>query len=170
MSDQRLPVAFAASNHNRHCEERNSAMQQSPAGNTRVPDGDCFASLAMTANGWDAQRTALVITGSSAAPPPHPHALSEGRRNDEGRSTHDDFAVVRHAGSAAAAQAGACRCCRVPSDLVTVLRRLAIERARGEIDIVAVLVAGEAADLARLEQDVLADPFVAARYVVRTAR
>lgn len=116
MSDQRLPLAFAAS-----------------------PDISHI----------DPQRTALVLTGGAA-----PGA----------------FTVVRHAGSAAAAQAGACSCCRVPSDLVTVLRRLVIDRARGEIDTSAVLVVGEPADLPRLAQDALADPFVAARYVVGTAR
>ena len=97
----------------------------------------------------DPQRTALILTGSAA-----PGA----------------FAVVRHAGSAAAAQAGACNCCRVPSDLVTVLRRLIIDRARGDIDISAALIVGEVADLPRLVQDALADPFVAARYVVRAVR
>jgi hypothetical protein len=148
MSDQRVPLAFVVSNDTRHCEERDSATRQSMTGDA-PPTLDCFASLAMTANGWDAQRTALVLTGGAA-----PGA----------------FAVVRHAGSAAAAQAGACSCCRVPSDLVTVLRRLVIERARGEIDIEAVLVAGAPADLARLERDALADPFVAARYAVRHAR
>lgn len=131
MSDQRLPLAFAASS-------------------------DTCA--------FDPRYTALVLTGSEHPP------LPEGRGNDERRNTHDNFAVRRHAGSAAAAQAGACSCCRVPSDLVTVLRRLIIERARGEIDIEAVLVAGLASDLARLEQDALADPFVAARYAVRATR
>ena len=116
MSDQRLPLAFAASSDISHI---------------------------------DPQRTALVLIGGAA-----PGA----------------FAVVRHAGSAAAAQAGACSCCRVPSDLVTVLRRLVIERARGEIDIAAVLVAGEPADLARFKEDALADPFVAARYAIHAPR
>lgn len=97
----------------------------------------------------DPQRTALVLTGGAAP---------------------GTFTVVRHAGSAAAAQAGTCSCCRVPSDVVTVLRRLIIDRARGEIDMSAVLVAGEPADLPRLAQDALADPFVAARYVVGAAR
>lgn len=97
----------------------------------------------------DPQRTALVLTGGAA-----PSA----------------FTVVRHAGSAAAAQAGACSCCRVPSDLVTVLRRLIVDRARGEIDMSAVLVVGEPADLPHFAQDALADPFVAARYVVGAAR
>jgi hypothetical protein len=146
MSDQRLPLVFAALPDTRHCEERDSATKQSSAAAAPSPALDCFASLAMTVNGVDPRRTALVLTGSGVAT--------------------DAFAVVRHAGSAAQAQAGACNCCRVPSDLVTVLRRLVIDRARGAIDIAAVLVAGAPADLARLEQDALADPFVAARYVV----
>ena len=150
MNDQRLPLAFAASNNVRHGEERDGATEQSPAGDAPLPARDCFASLAMTANGFDPQRTALVLTGSGVA--------------------QGTFTVVRHAGSAAAAQAGACGCCRVPSDLVTVLRRLVIDRARGDIDMSAVLVAGEPADLAHLEQDALTDPFVAARYVVQRAR
>jgi len=148
MSDQRLPLAFAASQGirpgRRHCEERDSATKQSSAGDASSPALDCFASLAMT--GVHPQRIALVLTGIAAPA--------------------GAFAVVRHAGSAARAQAGACGCCRVPSDLVTVLRRLVIDRARGAIDVAAVVVAGEPADLARLEQDALADPFVAARYVV----
>jgi len=147
MSDQRLPLAFAAAQDIRHCEERDSATKQSPASDAPLPAGDCFASLAMTVSGFNAQRTALVLT-AAAAPA-------------------GAFVVVRHAGSAAQAQAGACGCCRVPSDLVTVLRRLVIDRARGAIDIAAVLVDGAPADLARLEQDAFADPFVAARYVVR---
>ncbi len=172
MNDQRLPLAFAASDNIRHCEERDGATKQSPAGDASLPARDCFASLAMTANGFDPQRTALILTGAEHPP------LPEGRGNEELHvvSAHPlsaaptDFAVLRHAGSAAAAQAGACGCCRVPSDLVTVLRRLVIDRARGDIDMSAVLVAGEPADLARLEQDALADPFVAARYVVQRAR
>ena len=123
-----------------------------------MPEGDCFASLAMTVNGCGARRTALILTGALPS-------LPSGQRGDELR-----FAVVRHAGRAAAAQVGACSCCRVPSDLVTVLRRLIIERARGEIDIEAVLVACESGDLARLERDALADPLVAARYAVGHAR
>ncbi|HJT08219.1 MAG TPA: hypothetical protein VJ747_14900 [Stellaceae bacterium] len=158
MSDQRLPLAFAASINSRPCEERDSATRQSPSSTGVLPEGDCFASLAMRTNGWDARRTALILTG--ALPP-----LPSGEKGEELR-----FAIVRHAGGAAAAQAGACSCCRVPSDLVTVLRRLVIERARGEIDIEAVLVAGRSSDLARLERDALADPFIAARYVLRAAR
>jgi hypothetical protein len=204
MSDQRLPLAFAALPDTRHCQERDSATKQSSAGAAPSPALDCFppdlirGSLAMTANGVDPRRTALVLTaahpplrsgervgvrgdggrysagepshddespsaGPDAARPPHPDPLPKGRGNEAAQRS---FAVVRHAGSAAQAQAGACNCCRVPSDLVTVLRRLVIGRARGEIDISAVLVAGAPADLARLEQDALADPFVAARYVV----
>ena len=146
MSDQRLPLAFAASQDIRHCEERDSATKQSSDDDASLPALDCFASLAMT--GVEPQRTALVLTGDGDAPP-------------------GTFAIVRHAGSAAAAQAGACNCCRVPSDLVTVLRRLVIDRARGTIDMSAVLVAGAPADLARLQHEALADPFVAARYVVQ---
>jgi hypothetical protein len=123
-----------------------------------MPEGDCFASLAMTGHGWEPRRAALILTDAL------PSLASRERGETLG------FAAVRHAGAAAAAQAGACSCCRVPSDLVTMLRRLVIERARGEIDISAVLVVGEAGDLGRLEQDALADPFVAARYVVRAAR
>jgi hypothetical protein len=114
MSDQRLPLTFAA-----------------------IKD----------ASGIDPQRTALILTSDGSLP--------------------GKFAVLRHAGSAAAAQAGACTCCRVPSDLVTVLRRLVIDRARGAVDMSAVLVAGAPADLARLQHEALADPFVAARYVVQ---
>jgi hypothetical protein len=145
MSEPRLPLAFMASPDIRHCEKRDSATKQSSAGDASSPGLDCFAPLAMT--GVDPRRTALVLTAGGTAP--------------------NSFAVVRHAGSAAQAQGGACNCCRVPSDLVAVLRRLVIERARGAIEISAVLVAGEPVDLARLEQDALADPFVAARYVVR---
>ena len=147
MSDQRLPLAFEVSQDIRHCEERDSATKQSPASDAPLPSGDCFASLAMMVNGFDPQHAALILTSAGVA--------------------QGAFAVVRHAGSAAQAQAGACGCCRVPSDLVAVLRRLIIDRARGDIDIAAVLVDGAPADLARLEQDALADPFVAARYVVR---
>ena len=134
MSDQRLPLAFAAS-----------------------PDMSHI----------DPQRTALVLTDAHPPPP-------AGRGDDERRvvlgGASAAFAVLRHAGAAATAQAGACSCCRVPSNLVTVLRRLVIDRARGDIDMSAVLVVAPAADLARLEQDALADAFVAARYAVGHAR
>ena len=75
-------------------------------------------------------------------------------------------AVLRHAGSAAAAQAGACACCRRPSDLVTVLRRLVIERARGEIDFARVVVAVDAAERARLRDDLAGDPLISARFAL----
>jgi hypothetical protein len=70
------------------------------------------------------------------------------------------FALVRHAGAAAAAQAGNCACCRRPSDLVTALRRLAIERAKGVVEFRRVLVAADRSLLGELA----GDPFVAARY------
>lgn len=95
--------------------------------------------------GW---KTALVQAGAGTA-------LASG-----------EFALVRHAGPAAAAQGGACQCCRVPSDLVTVLRLLAIDRAKGVVDIDAALVLAEGGELARLAEEVLADPLVAARYVM----
>src|SRR6185437_6730325 len=70
MSDQRLPLAFAASS-------------------------DTCA--------FDARYTALVL--ADAEHPPLPEGSIVARAG---------FAVRRHAGSAAAAQAGACSCCRVP--------------------------------------------------------
>ena len=70
------------------------------------------------------------------------------------------FALVRHAGAAAAAQAGSCTCCRRPSDLVTALRRLAVERAKGVVEFRRVVVAADRSVLAELARD----PFVAARY------
>ena len=82
-----------------------------------------------------------------------------------GHADGSGFALVRHADGAARAQAGACSCCRIPSDLATVLRQLVIDRARG-IDFAAVLVDGEAPSLAQMAEDALADPLVAARYVV----
>ncbi len=93
----------------------------------------------------DRRRTALVLT--------------------RGGADGSGFALVRHADAAARAQAGACACCRAPSDLATVLRQLIIDRARG-IDFAAVLVDGDAPSLARMAEDALADPLVAARYVV----
>jgi hypothetical protein len=91
-------------------------------------------------------RTALVTTGGGA---------------------REGFALLRHAEAAAAAQAGACTCCRTPSSLVTVLRRLVLERARGEVDFAAVLVEGDPAALPRLEEEARRDPFIAARYEIR---
>lgn len=80
----------------------------------------------------------------------------------------DSAAVVRHADAAARAQAGGCACCRTSSDLVTVLRQLVIDRARGSVDFTAVVVEAEAAAVERLARDARADPFIAARYLVRT--
>jgi len=70
------------------------------------------------------------------------------------------FALVRHAGAAAAAQGGACQCCRRPSDLITALRRLAIEHAKGMADFRRVIVVAPPA----IAADLTADVFVAARY------
>ena len=83
---------------------------------------------------------ALVLVGEGAAP--------------------RGFALVRHAGEAAAAQGGACPCCRRPSDLVTALRRLAIDHAKGKAEFARVVVAGPPA----LGTELAADPFLAARY------
>jgi hypothetical protein len=70
------------------------------------------------------------------------------------------FALVRHAGAAAAAQGSACPCCRRPSDLVTALRQLAIDRAKGTAAFARVVVAGPPSLRAQLADD----PFLAARY------
>lgn len=82
-------------------------------------------------------------------------------------TARDGFALLRHAEAAAAAQAGACPCCRAPSSLVTVLRQLIIDRARGAADFAAVLVEGDAAALPHLAEEARRDPFVAARYAIR---
>jgi hypothetical protein len=70
------------------------------------------------------------------------------------------YVAIRHAEAAAVAQHGGCACCRVPSDLVTLLRQLFLERVRGETAFDAVMIEGspELADAA------LSDPLVAARY------
>jgi hypothetical protein len=78
----------------------------------------------------------------------------------EAGATPAGFALVRHAGAAAAAQGGACPCCRRPSDLVTALRRLAIDRAKGTAAIARVVVAGPPS----LGAELAGDPFLAARY------
>lgn len=101
---------------------------------------------AAAAAGGERRRTALVLTRSAA--------------------DGSGFALLRHADAAARGQAGACACCRVPADVVVVLRRLAIERAKGSAVFDAVLVDGEAAALGHMSADALADPFIAARYVV----
>jgi hypothetical protein len=74
----------------------------------------------------------------------------------------EGFALVRHAGEAAAAQAGACPCCRRPSSLVTALRRLAIDRAKGKAEFTSVVVLGDEG----LRPELAADPFLAARYEI----
>jgi hypothetical protein len=70
--------------------------------------------LWVTADPSPAERPdmALILTSKAAAPP--------------------GYAVIRHAEGAAVAEAGGCACCRVPSDLVTALRQLCLERVRGE--------------------------------------
>jgi hypothetical protein len=73
-------------------------------------------------------------------------------------------ALLRHAGSAAAAQAGACPCCRRPSDLATMLRRLVIERARGEVEFAGVLIAADQAEHAAIRAELARDPLIEARY------
>lgn len=77
----------------------------------------------------------------------------------------EGFAALRHAESAAAARQGTCACCRVPSNLATVLRQLVIERAGGKIDFDRVFVAGDDKEmLPRLLRVAFADPVVAARF------
>jgi hypothetical protein len=90
------------------------------------------------------QRSALVLTRPGSAP--------------------GGASAIRHADAAARAQAGACSCCHAPPDVVVVLRRLMIERARGVIDFAAVVVDAAPSALAALAHAALADPFVAARY------
>jgi len=72
------------------------------------------------------------------------------------------YAAIRHAEAAAVAQHGGCACCRMPSDLVTLLRRLFLERVRGETAFDAVVIEGSP----QLAQAALADPLVAARYAL----
>jgi G3E family GTPase len=87
--------------------------------------------------------TILVLTGDTAPPP--------------------GYAAIRHAEAAAVAQHGGCACCRIPSDLVTLLRRLFLERVRGETAFDAVMIEGPP----QLAEAALADPLVAARYGLR---
>lgn len=84
--------------------------------------------------------TMLILTSGTAPPP--------------------GYAAIRHAEAAAVAQHGGCACCRVPSDLVTLLRQLFLERVRGETAFEAVVIAGSP----QLAEAALADPLVAARY------
>jgi hypothetical protein len=80
-----------------------------------------------------------------------------------GRTAPEGYALVRHAGAAAAAQHGACPCCRVPSGLARVLRQLFLDRVRGEADFARVVVDAPEA----LVADAMADPLVAARYEIQ---
>lgn len=80
-----------------------------------------------------------------------------------GRAAPAGYAVVRHAGAAAAAQHGSCPCCRIPSDLATVLRQLFLDRVRGDVEFTAVLVDAPAT----LVAEAMADPLVAARFELK---
>jgi G3E family GTPase len=73
------------------------------------------------------------------------------------------YAAIRHAEAAAVAQQGGCACCRVPSDLVTLLRQLFLERVRGETAFDAVVIDGNR----KLIEQAMTDPLVAARYQLR---
>jgi G3E family GTPase len=75
------------------------------------------------------------------------------------------YTGIRHAEAAAVAQHGGCPCCHVPSDLVTLLRRLFLERVRGETVFDAVVIAGPP----QLAEAALSDPLVAARYELETS-
>jgi hypothetical protein len=86
--------------------------------------------------------TVLVLTGTTAPPA--------------------GYVAIRHAEAAAAAQHGGCACCRVPSDLVTLLRRLFLERVRGEIAFEEVVIEGRRKSV----EATMDDPLVAARYVL----
>jgi hypothetical protein len=68
--------------------------------------------------------------------------------------------VIRHADAAAVEQSGHCQCCRVPSDLVTVLRQLFLDRIRGEVEFDRVAVQAPP----DLVEAALRDPLVGARY------
>ncbi len=89
------------------------------------------------------QDTVLVVTGNA-----EPQA---------------GYAAIRHAEAAAVAQHGGCACCRVPSDLVTLLRQLFLERVRGETVFDAVVIDGNR----KLIEQAMTDPLVAARYELR---
>ncbi len=91
-----------------------------------------------------AQRSGLVlILTDDSAPPP-------------------GYAIVRHADAAAVAQEGHCPCCRTPSDLVTTLRQLFLERVRGETAFSGIVIEGGDAIAAQIA----ADPLLAARYAI----
>jgi G3E family GTPase len=73
------------------------------------------------------------------------------------------YVAVRHAERAAIAQHDGCACCRVPSDLVTLLRQLFLELVRGETVFAEVVIAGSL----KLAEAAMTDPLVAARYELR---
>jgi hypothetical protein len=68
--------------------------------------------------------------------------------------------VMRHADAAAVEQGGGCHCCRTPSDIVTVLRQLFLDRVRGEVTFDRVVVQAPR----DLVEAAMRDPLVAARY------
>ncbi len=88
------------------------------------------------------QGLVLILTGNAAAP--------------------SGYAIVRHADAAAVAQEGHCPCCRTPSDLVTALRQLFLERVRGETAFSGIVIEGGDAIAAQIA----ADPLLAARYAI----
>jgi G3E family GTPase len=99
--------------------------------------------IAVAPDGIGRERLALIMTASGTAPP--------------------GYAVTRHADAAAIAQKGGCACCRVPSDLVSLLRRLFLERVRGETVFDGIVITGPAA----LAAEAMTDPLVSARYEIR---
>lgn len=101
--------------------------------------------IAAAPSGVSRDRLALIVTGSGRTPA--------------------GYAVLRHADAAAVAQAGACACCRAPSDLVGQLRRLFLERVRGEAVFDGVVIDGPTT----LAAEAMTDPLVAARYELRHA-
>ena len=101
-----------------------------------------------------------VSTTSKPGPAKHPGTilvLTGGAMPPAG------YVAIRHADAAAVAQQGGCACCRTPSDLVTLLRQLFLERVRGEIAFDEVVVEGSRPLLAAA----MDDPLVTARYVLR---
>ncbi len=86
----------------------------------------------------------LVLTGNTAPPA--------------------GYVAIRHAEAAAVAQQGGCACCRVPSDLVTLLRQLFLERVRGEMVFDEVVIEGSRKSI----EAAMDDPLVAARYTIQT--
>jgi len=109
--------------------------EASPSADGRIP-------LFITAKPPHARRQdlVLILTGNTAPPP--------------------GYAIVRHVDAAAVAQEGHCPCCRTPSDLVTALRQLFLERVRGEAEFAGVVIDGPQS----LVEQATTDPLVAARY------